>query len=429
MRIFISYAHADAAEFAQRIRSQLVMAGHSAFFDSDSIEPGAEWQVSIDNAIISAEYFLAILTPRSIASSACRSEIASAQANHKSIIPMLYRDCDIPQDLARIQYIDFRNDSEFAPKFERLLYTLTTSRVPAAPTNQPWRQRPAKSFGAHISRQPVHCITKNTRLAEAYNMMYQTDFVFRHLLVTSDGQIGSPLEGILSLRHIIKRQSRNKVMTFELMDAYNPVEDAPRNFAVLRENDPLEQVLKKFTMRLERRAAAGRFFYMSAIPVIDENGGAVGIVSFKDILQHVGSLLPVPDVLVGDVMRDDTRISYSVPDDTFADANLDLTRYGPGQRDIPVVENRQNMKLLGLIPDHEFISNFDFLIKIGSYIVPLGKLKTQHKQTPLKQMIEQYMSGDISKLYYSFPVTESVHNPRLVGLIGYREIFEALLQA
>jgi hypothetical protein len=56
-------------------------------------------------------------------------EVAYAIQKKKRVVPILYRDCDVPLRLARLQYIDFRFDYDHATKV--LLYALGRAQQPA----------------------------------------------------------------------------------------------------------------------------------------------------------------------------------------------------------------------------------------------------------------------------------------------------------
>jgi hypothetical protein len=53
---------------------------------------------------------LVILSPVSVVSDSVRDEVSFALNRQKRVIPVLYRDCDVPFRLARLQHIDFRTN-------------------------------------------------------------------------------------------------------------------------------------------------------------------------------------------------------------------------------------------------------------------------------------------------------------------------------
>ena len=51
-----------------------------------------------------------ILSPSSVSSTNVEDEVAFALEEHKTVIPVLYRDCKVPFQLRPFQYVDFRTD-------------------------------------------------------------------------------------------------------------------------------------------------------------------------------------------------------------------------------------------------------------------------------------------------------------------------------
>jgi photosystem II stability/assembly factor-like uncharacterized protein len=106
---FISYSREDS-EFALRLTEDLKAAGAGVWLDQLDIEPGQEWDSSVENALIQSPRVILILSPSSAMSSNVRNEISFALDEKKTIIPVLHRDCAVPLQLRRIQYVDFRTD-------------------------------------------------------------------------------------------------------------------------------------------------------------------------------------------------------------------------------------------------------------------------------------------------------------------------------
>jgi len=84
---------------------------------------------------------LVILSPVSASSENVRDEVSFALSRQKRVIPILYRDCDVPFRLARLQQIDFRID--YARGLKALIRTLgmeqpaQASAPSATPTHVP----------------------------------------------------------------------------------------------------------------------------------------------------------------------------------------------------------------------------------------------------------------------------------------------------
>jgi tetratricopeptide (TPR) repeat protein len=124
---FFSYSR-DDSDFALRLAQDLKSAGANVWLDQLDIEAGQEWDRAIEHGLTQAPKMLLILSPSSVKSKNVRNEISFALDDHKTIIPLLYRDCVVPLQLRRVQYIDFRTDYPRALK--GLLKTLGAEHEP-----------------------------------------------------------------------------------------------------------------------------------------------------------------------------------------------------------------------------------------------------------------------------------------------------------
>ena len=108
-RAFFSYSR-DDSEFAIRLAEDLKAAGANVWMDQLDIEPGMPWDRAVEVAVTNCPHMLVILSPTSVNSDNVRDEISFALSKQKKVIPVLYRECDVPFRLARLQHIDFRTD-------------------------------------------------------------------------------------------------------------------------------------------------------------------------------------------------------------------------------------------------------------------------------------------------------------------------------
>ncbi len=106
---FFSYCRADS-EFALKLAEDLKAAGANVWMDQLDIEPGTPWDGAVEEALKGSPRMLVILSPVSASSDNVRDEVSFALSRQKRIIPILYRDCDVPFRLARLQHVDFRID-------------------------------------------------------------------------------------------------------------------------------------------------------------------------------------------------------------------------------------------------------------------------------------------------------------------------------
>jgi hypothetical protein len=85
--------------------------GVTVWVDQWNIPSGANWSRAIEKAITDCASLLIVLSPASAESDEVQSEWLSALDNKKVVVPILYRQCDIPFRLKPIQYIDFTQRS------------------------------------------------------------------------------------------------------------------------------------------------------------------------------------------------------------------------------------------------------------------------------------------------------------------------------
>src|SRR5271157_1707317 len=121
-RIFISYAHRDGAQLAERLQKDLEAKGLDAWLDKQRLEGGASWTKDIESALDEAEYVLALLTPGSYVSEICRAEQLRSLRKGKCVIPLLaQRGTEIPLHLEPKNYRDFTTDNAYTTAFAQLL--------------------------------------------------------------------------------------------------------------------------------------------------------------------------------------------------------------------------------------------------------------------------------------------------------------------
>lgn len=126
--VFISYARVDAG-FVHQLHSRLIAAQREPWVDWDDIPPSAEFMKTIYTAIESADAFVFVLSPVSIASATCALELAHAVEFKKPIIPVVYQDVEIstvPAAVAPLNWIFMRTDDDFDAAFNKLLVALDT---------------------------------------------------------------------------------------------------------------------------------------------------------------------------------------------------------------------------------------------------------------------------------------------------------------
>jgi queuine/archaeosine tRNA-ribosyltransferase len=119
--VFICYAR-DDAEAATRIYEQLQEAGLKPWMDSKNLVPGANWDQTIQKAIRASQYFLVLLTDRSVTKRGyLQKEIKRALDfqdekldSDRYLIPTRMDRCTIPDRLAHLQCADLFQEGGWA---------------------------------------------------------------------------------------------------------------------------------------------------------------------------------------------------------------------------------------------------------------------------------------------------------------------------
>jgi WD40 repeat protein len=127
--VFVSYAREDAA-FVQHLSRALAERDKTIWVDVKDIPPTAEWRAEVEAAIESTDAFIAVMSPESLRSAVCASELAHAVEHNKRIIPLLHREAGnapVPPELESRNWIFGRDTDDFDAAIEKLLSALETN--------------------------------------------------------------------------------------------------------------------------------------------------------------------------------------------------------------------------------------------------------------------------------------------------------------
>lgn len=126
--VFISYSRRDS-DFVAQLYQELTGRGISAWFDKENIQVADHWRTSIVEGVRDCEVFILVLSPDSTGSVNVRKEVDLAERYDKQIIPLMWRETDIPvameYQLAGIQWIDF-TESASPENFRELAEVLNS---------------------------------------------------------------------------------------------------------------------------------------------------------------------------------------------------------------------------------------------------------------------------------------------------------------
>jgi CheY-like chemotaxis protein len=115
LHVFISHSVKDK-DLAARLANDLRAAGVEVWFDSDEINVGDSILEKIEQGAKS-DFMVIILSPDAVVSWMVKQELMmflneEKRRGYSLILPVLYKDCDIPPLLEGRRYADFRGDYE-----------------------------------------------------------------------------------------------------------------------------------------------------------------------------------------------------------------------------------------------------------------------------------------------------------------------------
>jgi WD40 repeat protein len=127
--VFVSYAREDA-DFVRDLQERLRKAGKTIYVDFSDIPRWSEdWQRDLYAQVDASDTVLVVLSPDSIASPNVAREVDRAVAGHKRLKPILLRElggADVPAELSRPQWLDFRDPARIDANVDELLAVLGT---------------------------------------------------------------------------------------------------------------------------------------------------------------------------------------------------------------------------------------------------------------------------------------------------------------
>jgi hypothetical protein len=129
MKVFLSYARADAQLTVDELRTRLGEARRFAWVDRHDIPTGTDWRAEIHKAILSVDAFVLLVSAASVRSSHVLEELEFALKLQKSVLPLLVAQVpssDLPAPLAARQLLNFTGN--IADKIPQLIADL----------EQPW---------------------------------------------------------------------------------------------------------------------------------------------------------------------------------------------------------------------------------------------------------------------------------------------------
>src|SRR5215207_9021540 len=121
LKIFLSYAHADGADAARRLRELLEASRYEVWRDVEDLRLGAAWRDRLNGELQKVDVVLVLLTPESVRpESYVTLEWNVARVLGKEVVAVHVADCAIPDGLKESHVCDMRGE-KFADGAGRLL--------------------------------------------------------------------------------------------------------------------------------------------------------------------------------------------------------------------------------------------------------------------------------------------------------------------
>jgi hypothetical protein len=153
---FISYSRADS-DFVIKLAQDRRQAGVSVWLDQIDISPGERWDKSVQNALKNCSSLLVVYSPNSVASDNVMDEVYYVLGEKRKVIPILYRACEVPFRLQRLQYIDFTENHALGMK--KLVPLMVNGiNVPIL--------TPTSKTSSNKESNPENTVTKNNNISK-----------------------------------------------------------------------------------------------------------------------------------------------------------------------------------------------------------------------------------------------------------------------
>jgi hypothetical protein len=139
-RIFISHAGSDSGHVFS-LAKDLERQGYAVFLDFEHIPGGSLWERELFTAMKGSQAVLLYATPDAVASQWVFAELVLAEYAGVPIIPMVFKECELPGVLDTKQRIDFtRSPADAYDKLWKSLerFRSTQDLVPWPPSRAPY---------------------------------------------------------------------------------------------------------------------------------------------------------------------------------------------------------------------------------------------------------------------------------------------------
>jgi TIR domain len=126
---FISYSRKDKA-FVEQLIAKFHQADRKPWIDWDDIYKGEDWWQSIQRGIEGSDNFIFVISPDSVTSAVCRSEVDYAAQLNKRFLPLLWQEgfdqSKLHPSIAQYNWIFCRESDDIDRAFQELVEALDT---------------------------------------------------------------------------------------------------------------------------------------------------------------------------------------------------------------------------------------------------------------------------------------------------------------
>ena len=149
LKVFLSYSRRDL-DFVEQLAADLKKTGLDVWYDLSGLDGGAPWRKAIEKAIRASDVVVVVLSPDSVNSQWVEREYLFASNHGKKVIPVLYKQCELPLYYLNVHYIDFQGN-KYKRNFDALLENLQgglerQGEIEAIPASQTAKPRNQKMF-------------------------------------------------------------------------------------------------------------------------------------------------------------------------------------------------------------------------------------------------------------------------------------------
>ncbi|HEV7670078.1 MAG TPA: RodZ domain-containing protein [Thermoanaerobaculia bacterium] len=133
-KFFFSYVRKDS-DFVVRLARELRAVSVDLWVDQLDIRGGQRWDRAVEEALRSCQGMIVVLSPESLASNNVMDEVSYALEEGRLVVPILFRPCEVPFRLRRVQHVDFTSNYETG--FQQLLRALQIEHRPESILQSP----------------------------------------------------------------------------------------------------------------------------------------------------------------------------------------------------------------------------------------------------------------------------------------------------